>query len=101
MIFSKNKILTFCVSSSCFFSLVRHKVSFFHSGRHLHTLVERFCARSSLKQRSGRAGRVRRGRCYRLMPKEMEMELEEEEEEEMRRCPLDEVVLGACMAGSR
>jgi ATP-dependent RNA helicase DHX57 len=62
-------------------------------------LVERFAARANLKQRRGRAGRVRSGTCYKLISKKTYDNLPEHGEPEIRRCALDQILLSLMFLG--
>lgn len=56
-------------------------------------LVERFASKDSLRQRRGRAGRVRPGTCYKLISKKTLDKLAQHGEPEIRRCALDQTLL--------
>ena len=63
------------------------------------SLKEVFVSRASAKQRQGRAGRVRAGHCWRMYseaflegPDVLEHPLPE-----MRRIPIEEIILQACI----
>ena len=62
-------------------------------------LLERFASRDSLKQRRGRAGRVRSGTCYKLISRATHAKLPEHGEPEIRRCALDQTLLSLLFLG--
>ena len=62
-------------------------------------LVEQFASRASLKQRRGRAGRVRKGTCYKLISKSTLGRLSEHGEPEIRRCALESTLLSLLYLG--
>jgi len=62
-------------------------------------LREQWCAKDSLKQRRGRAGRVQPGMCFRLLPEKYLERLEEVTSPEMQRVPLENVYLQVCASG--
>lgn len=62
-------------------------------------LKEQYCAKDSLKQRRGRAGRVRPGVCIRLISRSKMDSLEEKTLPEMRRVPLENIYLQLCAIG--
>ena len=62
-------------------------------------LLERFASRDSLKQRRGRAGRVRSGTCYKLISRLTYEKLPEHGEPEIRRCALDQTLLSLLFLG--
>eukprot|EP00439_Symbiodinium_sp_Y106_P024021 s428_g2.t3 len=62
-------------------------------------LLERFCAKDSLKQRKGRAGRVQRGLCFRLLPRRDYERLPESTAPEIESLPLETLVLQVRAAG--
>ena len=71
--------------------------------RGLASLEECFISRASAKQRRGRAGRVREGKCFSLYTsKRHEVLMKSHQEPEMKRAPLTEVVLQiASLGGGR
>ncbi|CAK4871023.1 unnamed protein product, partial [Aphanomyces euteiches] len=65
-----------------------------HSQSHSEILVRSWCSRASVKQRSGRAGRIQPGVAYHLFTKQfMETCMDEYTTPELLRKPLDKVVL--------
>ena len=68
--------------------------------RGLASLEECFISRASAKQRRGRAGRVREGKCFSLYTsKRHEVLMKSHQEPEMKRAPLTEVVLQIASLG--
>jgi len=63
------------------------------------TLREQWCAKDSLKQRRGRAGRVQPGVCFRLLPENYMDRLDAVTPPEMQRVPLENVYLQVCASG--
>mmetsp|Transcript_15864 Transcript_15864/g.39284 ORF Transcript_15864/g.39284 Transcript_15864/m.39284 type:complete len:465 (-) Transcript_15864:112-1506(-) len=64
------------------------------------TLAETFTSKASAKQRSGRAGRVRPGVCYRLVKEQtFKDKLKAEQLPEICRTPLERLVLTSVAAG--
>ena len=69
--------------------------------RGLASLEECFISRASAKQRRGRAGRVREGKCFALYTsKRHEVLMKSHQEPEMKRAPLTEVVLQITSLGN-
>ncbi|KAL7543887.1 hypothetical protein ACHAXR_013327 [Thalassiosira sp. AJA248-18] len=62
-------------------------------------LLERFASQDSLKQRRGRAGRVRPGTCYKLISHAQFNKLPEHGEPEIVRCALDQTILSLLFLG--
>ena len=62
-------------------------------------LLEQFASQASLKQRRGRAGRVREGTCYKLISKTTYTSLKEHGDPEIRRCALDQTLLSLLFLG--
>ena len=68
--------------------------------RGLASLEECFISRASARQRRGRAGRVREGKCFALYTsKRHEVLMKSHQEPEMKRAPLTEVVLQIASLG--
>lgn len=62
-------------------------------------LVEQFASKASMKQRRGRAGRVREGICYKLISRATFDTINEHSEPEIRRAALDQVLLQLLFLG--
>lgn len=63
-------------------------------------LVQQWCAKSSCKQRAGRAGRVQRGMCLKLYSSNTaEYIMKAESVPELRRVPLEEVCMSILASG--
>ena len=62
-------------------------------------LLERFASQDSLKQRRGRAGRVRPGCCYKLISRSTHAKLPKHGEPEIKRCALDQTILSLLFLG--
>jgi ATP-dependent RNA helicase DHX57 len=77
----------------------REKQSTYDPSNRMPLLVERFAARANLKQRRGRAGRVRSGACYKLISKKTYDNLPEHGEPEIHRCALDQTLLSLMFLG--
>jgi len=56
-------------------------------------LAETWASRAACKQRRGRAGRVRAGKCYKLYTQNAEAKMMERPEPELRRVPLEQLCL--------
>ena len=69
------------------------KVKTFDSRSNTEKLVVAPISKASATQRAGRAGRVRRGACYRLFTEESFSKLSEKSAPEMERCNVSSVVL--------
>lgn len=62
------------------------------------SLQLKWADRQSCEQRKGRAGRVQKGRVFRLVPKNFyEFEMPRQHDPEMKRAPLDKVILDTKM----
>ena len=77
----------------------REKQSSYDPNNRMPLLLERFASQDSLKQRRGRAGRVRSGRCYKLISRATHEKLPEHGEPEIRRCALDQTLLSLLFLG--
>jgi ATP-dependent RNA helicase DHX57 len=62
-------------------------------------LLEQFTSKASMKQRRGRAGRVREGTCYKLISRHTFEALPEHAEPEIRRVALDQTLLQLLFLG--
>ncbi len=77
----------------------KEKQSSFDPVNRMPLLLETFASRDSLKQRRGRAGRVRPGKCYKLVSSSFYGKLPEHGEPEIRRCSLDQTILSLLFLG--
>jgi ATP-dependent RNA helicase DHX57 len=77
----------------------REKQSSYDPVNRMPLLIEVFASRSSLKQRRGRAGRVREGKCYKLISKSTHAKLHEHTAPEITRCALDQILLSLLFLG--
>lgn len=77
----------------------KEKKSSFDPTNRMPLLLECFASRDSLKQRRGRAGRVRPGTCYKLISSSKHGKLPEHGEPEIRRCALDQTILSLIFLG--
>lgn len=71
----------------------REKQSSYDPVNRMPILSEGFAAKSSLKQRRGRAGRVQAGTCYKLISRATYDMLDEHGTPEIHRCALDQILL--------
>lgn len=62
-------------------------------------LVEQFASKASMKQRRGRAGRVREGTCYKLVSRGTFESVEEHSAPEIHRVALDQTLLQLLFLG--
>lgn len=77
----------------------REKQSSYDSTNRMPLLVETFASKADLKQRRGRAGRVRSGICYKLVSRATFARLKEHGEPEILRCALDQTLLSLLFMG--
>ena len=77
----------------------REKQSSYDPTNRMPLLVEHFASKASLKQRRGRAGRVREGTCYKLISRSTHSKLREHGEPEIQRCALDQTILSSLFLG--
>jgi len=77
----------------------RHRLNMMEKGSNVATLKMQWCAKNSIKQRRGRAGRVQPGVCFRLLLEEDQDKLEDTTPPEMVRVPLENLYLQSCASG--
>jgi ATP-dependent RNA helicase DHX57 len=77
----------------------REKQSTYDPTNRMPMLVEHFASKASLKQRRGRAGRVRPGKCYKLISKATHSKLPDHTAPEITRCALDQTLLSLLFLG--
>ncbi|CAJ1930609.1 unnamed protein product [Cylindrotheca closterium] len=77
----------------------REKQSTYDPANRMPMLIEHFASKASLKQRRGRAGRVRSGKCYKLISKATHEKLREHTAPEITRCALDQTLLSLMFLG--
>jgi len=77
----------------------REKQSSYDPVNRMPLLLERFAAKANLKQRRGRAGRVRAGTCYKLISEATYNKLPEHGTPEIHRCALDQTFLSLLFLG--
>lgn len=77
----------------------REKQSTYDPANRMPMLIEHFASKASLKQRRGRAGRVRSGKCYKLISKETHAKLRDHTAPEITRCALDQTLLSLMFLG--
>jgi len=77
----------------------KEKQSTYDPSSRMPMLVEKFASRDSLKQRRGRAGRVRPGSCYKLISSNTLSKLPEHGEPEIKRSALDQTLLSLLFLG--
>lgn len=78
----------------------REKQSSYDPINRMPLLLDCFASKASLKQRRGRAGRVRSGKCYKLISKAMYETLSEHSAPEISRCALDQTLLSLLFLGA-
>jgi ATP-dependent RNA helicase DHX57 len=77
----------------------REKQSSYDPANRMPLLIEHFASKASLKQRRGRAGRVREGTCYKLISRATYEKLRDHGEPEIQRCALDQTLLSLLFLG--
>ena len=77
----------------------REKQSSFDPANRMPLLLEQFACQDSLRQRRGRAGRVRPGVCFKLITKKRFSSLPEHGAPEITRCALDSTILNLKFLG--
>jgi ATP-dependent RNA helicase DHX57 len=77
----------------------REKQSSYDPTNRMPLLIEHFASKASLKQRRGRAGRVREGTCYKLISRATYGKLRDHGEPEIQRCALDQTLLSLLFLG--
>ncbi|KAL8731385.1 MAG: hypothetical protein Q9166_003477 [cf. Caloplaca sp. 2 TL-2023] len=75
------------------------KETSFDSQNNIVKLEEVWASRAACKQRRGRAGRVRAGKCYKFYTRNAETKLAEKPEPEIRRVPLEQLCLSVKAMG--
>ncbi|AEO56078.1 hypothetical protein MYCTH_2300574 [Thermothelomyces thermophilus ATCC 42464] len=79
----------------------RVKETSFDPANNMRKLEETWASRAACKQRRGRAGRVRAGKCYKLFTRNLEFQMAERPEPEIRRVPLEQLCLAVRAMGIR
>ena len=77
----------------------RVKETTFDPISHMVKLEEVWASQAACKQRRGRAGRVRAGKCYKLFTRNAESKMSPRPEPEIRRVPLEQLCLGVKAMG--
>ena len=77
----------------------RVKETSFDSQTNMVKLEEVWASRAACKQRRGRSGRVRAGKCYKLYTRNAEAKMAERPEPEIRRVPLEQLCLSVRAMG--
>jgi len=78
----------------------REKQSSYDPINRMPHLLDQFASKASLKQRRGRAGRVRSGKCYKLISKATFSKLNDDTAPEISRCALDQTLLSLLFLGA-
>ena len=78
----------------------REKQSSYDPMNRMPMLLDQFASKASLKQRRGRAGRVRSGKCYKLISRDTHSKLPEHTAPEISRCALDQTLLSLLFLGA-
>ena len=77
----------------------RVKETSFDPANNMVKLAEVWASRAACKQRRGRAGRVRAGKCYKLYTRSAEAKMAERPDPEIRRVPLEQLCLSVKAMG--
>lgn len=77
----------------------REKQSSYDPSNRMPMLIEKFASRDSLRQRRGRAGRVRPGTCFKLISKATLYNIPLHGEPEIKRCALEQTLLSLLFLG--
>ncbi|CAK7270566.1 Putative ATP-dependent RNA helicase ucp12 [Sporothrix epigloea] len=78
----------------------RVKETSYDAHTNMRKLEETWASRAACKQRRGRAGRVRAGKCYKLYTRNLELQtMPERPEPELRRVPLEQLCLSVRAMG--
>ena len=77
----------------------KEKQSSFDPVNRMPLLLERFASQDSLRQRRGRAGRVRPGVCYKLITKQHHSKLQAHGTPEIKRCAIEQTILSLLFLG--
>jgi ATP-dependent RNA helicase DHX57 len=77
----------------------REKQSSYDPINRMPLLIEVFASKASQKQRRGRAGRVQKGKCYKLISRDTHAKLHEHTAPEITRCALDQTLLSLLFLG--
>lgn len=77
----------------------KEKQSSYDPANRMPLLLEQFASKASLKQRRGRAGRVREGTCFKLISQATYQKLQEHSEPEIRRSALEQTLLSLLYLG--
>jgi ATP-dependent RNA helicase DHX57 len=77
----------------------REKQSSYDPTNRMPLLQEQFASKASLQQRRGRAGRVRKGNCYKLISQDTYSKLHDHSAPEIHRCALDQTLLSLLFLG--
>eukprot|EP00522_Entomoneis_paludosa_P010319 CAMPEP_0172441418 /NCGR_PEP_ID=MMETSP1065-20121228/1967_1 /TAXON_ID=265537 /ORGANISM="Amphiprora paludosa, Strain CCMP125" /LENGTH=1439 /DNA_ID=CAMNT_0013190781 /DNA_START=22 /DNA_END=4341 /DNA_ORIENTATION=- len=101
VIFSTNIAETSVTIPDCtsVIDCAREKQSSYDPSNRMPLLIETFCSKASLKQRRGRAGRVRPGTCYKLISNKTFQRLKSDTDPEILRCALDQTLLSLLFLG--
>jgi ATP-dependent RNA helicase DHX57 len=77
----------------------RVKETSFDPANNMVRLMEQWASKAACKQRRGRAGRVRAGKCYKLYTRKQEENMADRPEPEIRRVPLEQLCLSVKAMG--